>query len=164
VGSCQWQEPSSNATTIEAGGWVKRSQRTCRTDRPPARTDALFLRSRAPFRTLSSHTVVSILVANAIRRAGIKRPGQRAAAYAIREPAHVASGSASSRDRGAVTTQSRRQIYAKIAVRGPRSRPAARVSPVGYMDKPSRPARRHRPQQGVNSSCRRGINSARHLT
>ena len=53
------------------------------TGRPPARTDALFLRSRAPFRALCSHAAVSVLVANAMRRAGIKRPG-RGAAHLLR--------------------------------------------------------------------------------
>jgi site-specific recombinase XerD len=51
--------------------------------RPPAHTDALFLRSRAPFRALGSHCAVSMIVARAFRRSGINRPG-RGAAHLLR--------------------------------------------------------------------------------
>ena len=51
--------------------------------RPQARTDALFVCSRAPFRALGSHCAVSVLVASAIRRAGITRPS-RGAAHLLR--------------------------------------------------------------------------------
>ncbi len=51
--------------------------------RPAARTDALFLRSRAPYQGLGSHCAVSMIVARAIRRTGIKRPS-RGAAHLLR--------------------------------------------------------------------------------
>jgi len=51
--------------------------------RPQAHADALFLRSRAPFRALRSHAAVSVLVASAMRRAGITPPG-RGAAHLLR--------------------------------------------------------------------------------
>lgn len=51
--------------------------------RPQTCTDALFVRSRAPFRALASHCSVSVLVASAIQRSGIARPG-RGAAHLLR--------------------------------------------------------------------------------
>jgi len=51
--------------------------------RPQARTDALFIRSCAPFGALASHSAVSTLVDKAIRRAGIIRPS-RGAAHLLR--------------------------------------------------------------------------------
>jgi len=51
--------------------------------RPQARTDALFIRSCAPFGALASHSAVSTLVDKAIRRAGIMRPS-RGAAHLLR--------------------------------------------------------------------------------
>ena len=51
--------------------------------RPAGDTDALFLRSRAPFRALASHAAVSVLVARAMHRAGITRPS-RGAAHLLR--------------------------------------------------------------------------------
>jgi integrase/recombinase XerD len=64
--------------------------------RPLAHTDALFLRSRAPFRALGSHCAVSMIVASAFRRTGIKRPG-RGAAHLLRHylPFLTMSGDAS---------------------------------------------------------------------
>lgn len=51
--------------------------------RPRADTDILFIRSRAPYRSFSSHCAVSVIVAKAMRRAGIT--GQRrGAAHIIR--------------------------------------------------------------------------------
>ena len=88
--------------------------------RPPVRTDAVFLRSRAPFRALGSHCAVSVLVARAIRRAGIKRPA-RDAAHLLRHS--VASSmlrhGASLQDIAALLRHSSvetTQIYAKVDV------------------------------------------------
>lgn len=54
--------------------------------RPGGYPDALFLRSRAPFHALASHAAVSVLVARAMARAGITRPG-RGAAHLLRHSA-----------------------------------------------------------------------------
>lgn len=88
--------------------------------RPPAHTDALFLRSRAPFRALGSHCAVSMIVDSALRRAGIKRPGRGAAhllrhsvaSSMLRHGASLQEISALLRHRCIETTQ----IYAKIDV------------------------------------------------
>jgi integrase/recombinase XerD len=88
--------------------------------RPPAQTDALFLRSRAPWRALGSHCAVSVIVDRALRRAGIKRPGRGAAhllrhsvaSSMLRYGASLQEISALLRHRGIETTQ----IYAKIDV------------------------------------------------
>jgi len=88
--------------------------------RPSARTDALFLRSRAPFRALTSHSAVSVLVARALSRAGIKRPGRGAAhllrhsvaSEMLRQGASLQEVSALLRHRCIETTE----IYAKIDV------------------------------------------------
>lgn len=88
--------------------------------RPRAHTDALFLRSRAPFRAFASHAAVSVIVASAIRRAGIKRPGRGAAhllrhsvaSSMLRQGASLQEISALLRHRCIETTQ----IYAKVDV------------------------------------------------
>jgi integrase/recombinase XerD len=88
--------------------------------RPRAQTDALFLRSRAPFRELASHQAVSVLVARAIRRARIQRPGPGAAhllrhslaSSMLRQGASLQEISALLRHRSIETTE----IYAKIDV------------------------------------------------
>jgi site-specific recombinase XerD len=89
--------------------------------RPQARFDALFLRSRAPFRAFASHAAVSVLVASAIRRAGIKRL-VRGAAHLLRHSvatsmlqhgASLQEISALLRHQSIETTQ----IYAKVDVR-----------------------------------------------
>ncbi len=82
--------------------------------------DTLFLRSRAPYRGLGSHAAVSVIVANAIRRAGIKPPGRGAAhllrhsvaSSMLRQGASLQEISALLRHRSIETTQ----IYAKIDV------------------------------------------------
>ena len=88
--------------------------------RPCARTDVLFLRSRAPSRALASHSAVSVLVARALRRAGIKHPGRGAAhllrhsvaSAMLRQGASLQEVSALLRHRCIETTQ----IYAKVDV------------------------------------------------
>jgi site-specific recombinase XerD len=88
--------------------------------RPSARSDAVFLRSRAPFRPFGSHCAVSVLVDRAIRRAGIKRPGRGAAhllrhsvaSSMLRHGASLQDIAALLRHRSVETTQ----IYAKVDV------------------------------------------------
>jgi len=88
--------------------------------RPRAQSDAVFLRSRAPFRALRSHAAVSVLVARAMRRAGVERPGRGAAhllrhsvaSSMLRQGASLQDISALLRHRCIETTQ----IYAKVDV------------------------------------------------
>lgn len=88
--------------------------------RPAASTDALFLRSRAPFRGFRAHPTVSVIVASAIRRAGIKRPSRGAAhllrhslaTTMLRRGASLQEIAALLRHRSIETTQ----IYAKVDV------------------------------------------------
>jgi site-specific recombinase XerD len=89
-------------------------------DRPHADTDAVFLRSRAPFRTFRSHCAVSVIVDRALARAGVIRPS-RGAAHLLRHSAatamlrHGASlqeVAALLRHRSVTTTE----IYAKVDV------------------------------------------------
>lgn len=54
--------------------------------RPTVDTDRLFLRSRAPLRGLGSHCAVSVIVAKAMRRAGVT-PATRGAAHVLRHSA-----------------------------------------------------------------------------
>lgn len=88
--------------------------------RPRSHTDTLFLRSRAPFRGFRAHPAVSVIVARALRRAEIKRPGRGAAhllrhsvaSSMLRQGASLQELSALLRHRSIETTQ----IYAKIDV------------------------------------------------
>jgi len=88
--------------------------------RPRSDRETLFLRSRAPFRGFRSHAAVSVIVATAIRRAGIARPGRGAAhllrhsvaSSMLRQGASLQEISALLRHRSIDTTQ----IYAKIDV------------------------------------------------
>lgn len=88
--------------------------------RPPTHTDALFLRSRAPFRALGSHCAVSMIVTRAFHRAGIKRPSRGAAhllrhsvaSSMLRHGASLQEISVLLRHRSIETTQ----IYAKVDV------------------------------------------------
>jgi len=54
--------------------------------RPQTDTDVLFIRSRAPFRALASHSAVSVIVARAMRQAGVTCRG-RGAAHVLRHSA-----------------------------------------------------------------------------
>jgi integrase/recombinase XerD len=89
--------------------------------RPPASTDTLLLRSRAPFRGFRAHPAVSVIVASAMRRAGIKRPSRGAAhllrhsiaSAMLRHGASLQEISALLRHRSIETTE----IYAKVDVR-----------------------------------------------
>lgn len=89
--------------------------------RPAADTDALFLRTRAPWGALRSHCAVSVLVDRALRRAGVKRPARGAAhllrhsvaSSMLRQGASLQDIATLLRHRSVETTQ----IYAKVDVR-----------------------------------------------
>jgi len=89
--------------------------------RPRARDDAVFVRTRAPFRTLGSHAAVSVIVARAMRRAKVKRPARGAAhllrhsvaSSMLRQGASLQDIAALLRHRSVETTQ----IYAKVDVK-----------------------------------------------
>jgi site-specific recombinase XerD len=88
--------------------------------RPKTASDAVFVRSRAPFRAFASHCAVSVLVDRAIKRAGILRPG-RGAAHLLRHSlaSSMLRHGASLQDistllrHGSIETT---QIYAKVDV------------------------------------------------
>ncbi|MBD3335460.1 MAG: tyrosine-type recombinase/integrase [Candidatus Eisenbacteria bacterium] len=87
-----------------------------------ASTDALFLRSRAPFRGFRTHSTVSVIVAGAIRRAQVKPPSRGAAhllrhsiaTTMLRRGASLQEISALLRHRSIETTQ----VYAKVDIAG----------------------------------------------
>ena len=91
-----------------------------RDGRPRASTDAVFLRSRAPVRGLRGHSTVSVIVASAMRRAGVARPARGAAhllrhsiaSSMLRHGASLQDISALLRHRSVETTA----IYAKVDV------------------------------------------------
>jgi integrase/recombinase XerD len=93
-----------------------------REGRPAGCADALFVRTRAPFRALRSHCAVSVLVDRAIRRAGIERPARGAAhllrhslaSSMLRQGASLQDIATLLRHRSVETTQ----IYAKVDVTG----------------------------------------------
>jgi integrase/recombinase XerD len=88
----------------------------------PAQSDALFLRTRAPYRALGSHATVSVIVGRAFRRAGVRRPCRGAAhllrhsfaSSMLRRGASLQEISTILRHRSIETTR----IYAKVDVRG----------------------------------------------
>jgi len=88
--------------------------------RPLAHTDALFVRSRAPFRALGSHCAVSVIVDRALRRAKVTRPSRGAAhllrhslaSSMLRQGASLQDISLLLRHRSIETTQ----IYAKVDI------------------------------------------------
>ena len=89
--------------------------------RPRTRDDALFVRSRAPFRALGSQAAVSVIVDRALRRAEVKRPARGAAhllrhsvaSSMLRQGASLQDIAVLLRHRSVETTQ----IYAKVDVR-----------------------------------------------
>lgn len=91
-----------------------------REGRPPTAVDTLFIRSRAPFRTLASHCAVSVLVAQAMRRAGVTCPSRGAAhvlrhsmaSSMLRQGASLQEIAGVLRHRSIATTE----IYAKVDV------------------------------------------------
>ena len=88
--------------------------------RPQTFSDALFVRSRAPFRGLGSHCAVSMIVSEAIRRSRINRPSRGAAhllrhslaSSMLRHGASLQDISVLLRHRSIETTQ----IYAKVDI------------------------------------------------
>jgi site-specific recombinase XerD len=88
--------------------------------RPQTNFDNVFIRSRAPFRAFGSHSAVSVVVAQAMRRAGVSCPS-RGAAHVLR---HSAASSmlrqgASLQEIGSILRHSSietTQIYAKVDV------------------------------------------------
>jgi site-specific recombinase XerD len=54
--------------------------------RPPTQSETLFVRSRAPFQALKSHSGISMTVVRTMHRAGVKCPG-RGAAHILRHSA-----------------------------------------------------------------------------
>jgi site-specific recombinase XerD len=88
--------------------------------RPPTCAEALFVRSRAPFRGLASHCAVSVIVDRAIERAQVNRPSRGAAhllrhslaSSMLRNGASLQDISVLLRHRSIETTQ----IYAKVDI------------------------------------------------
>jgi len=88
--------------------------------RPTTDTDVLFIRSRAPFRAFTSHCAVSVIVAHAMRQAGIIRQSRgaahilrhSAATSMLRQGASLQDIADVLRHRSIQTTQ----IYAKVDV------------------------------------------------
>lgn len=88
--------------------------------RPRTDSDVLFIRSRAPFCAFASHCAISVLVAQAMRRAGVTCPSRgaahvlrhTAATSMLRRGASLQDIAAILRHRSIETTQ----IYAKVDV------------------------------------------------
>lgn len=88
--------------------------------RPRTEAEALFVRCRAPFRAFRSHAAVSVIVAQALRRAHVPRPSRGAAhllrhslaTSMLRQGATLQDVAAVLRHRSIETTQ----IYAKVDV------------------------------------------------
>jgi site-specific recombinase XerD len=88
--------------------------------RPPTKADTLFVRCRAPFRALGSHSAVSVIVDRALKRAKVVRPSRGAAhllrhsvaTSMLRQGASLQDIAAILRHRSVETTQ----IYAKVDI------------------------------------------------
>ena len=88
--------------------------------RPQTGADTLFIRSRAPFRALASHCAISVVVARAMRRAGVTCPSRGAAhvlrhfvaSSMLRQGASLQEIAVILRHRSITTTE----IYAKVDV------------------------------------------------
>jgi site-specific recombinase XerD len=88
--------------------------------RPQSDADRVFIRSRAPFRALASHSAVSVIVTRAMRRAGVTCPS-RGAAHLLRHSAATSmlGQGASLQEIGAILRHcsiETTQIYAKVDV------------------------------------------------
>ena len=91
-----------------------------REGRPHTATDTLFIRSRAPFRGLANHCAISMIVAQAMRRAGVTCPSRGAAhvlrhsvaSSMLRQGASLQEIAGVLRHRSIATTE----IYAKVDV------------------------------------------------
>lgn len=90
--------------------------------RPQTDADALFVRSRAPFGAFANHCAISVVVAQAMRRAGVKCPSRGAAhvlrhsvaTSMLREGTSLQDIAAILGHRSITTTQ----IYAKVDLNG----------------------------------------------
>ncbi len=90
--------------------------------RRPIDNDTLFIRSRAPFRAFASHCAISVIVAQAMRRAGVRCPSRGAAhvlrhsmaSSMLRQGASLQEIAGVLRHRSIATTE----IYAKVDVVG----------------------------------------------
>jgi integrase/recombinase XerD len=88
--------------------------------RHPIDNDTLFIRSRAPFRPFASHCAISVIVAQAMRRAGVRCPSRGAAhvlrhsvaSSMLRQGASMQEIAGVLRHRSIATTE----IYAKVDV------------------------------------------------
>ena len=88
--------------------------------RPQTAVDALFIRSRAPFRALANHAAISMIAAQAMRRAGVVCPSRGAAhvlrhsvaSSMLRQGASLQEIAGVLRHRSTATTE----IYAKVDV------------------------------------------------
>jgi integrase/recombinase XerD len=88
--------------------------------RPQTTVDTLFVRSRAPFRALANHCAISMIVARAMRRAGVTCPSRGAAhvlrhsvaSSMLRQGSSLQEIAAVLRHRSIATTE----IYAKVDV------------------------------------------------
>jgi site-specific recombinase XerD len=88
--------------------------------RPESDADALFIRSRAPFRAFADHCAISMIVAQAMRRAGVVCPSRGAAhvlrhsvaSSMLRQGASLQEIAVILRHRSITTTE----IYAKVDV------------------------------------------------
>jgi len=88
--------------------------------RPQTSVDALFIRSRAPFRALANHCAISMIAAQAMRRAGVVCPSRGAAhvlrhsvaSSMLRHGASLQDIAGVLRHRSIATTE----IYAKVDV------------------------------------------------
>lgn len=86
--------------------------------RPRTDTEVLFIRSRAPYRAFASHCAISVIVAKAMRRAGVTCPSRgaahvlrhSAATSMLRQGASLQDIAAILRHRSTATTE----IYAKV--------------------------------------------------
>lgn len=91
-----------------------------RNARHPIENDTLFLRSRAPYRAFASHAAISVIVAQAMRRAGVRCPSRGAAhvlrhsiaSSMLRQGASLQEIADVLRHRSIATTE----IYAKVDV------------------------------------------------
>jgi site-specific recombinase XerD len=88
--------------------------------RPQTDSDTLFIRSRAPFRALANHCAISMVVIQAMRRAGVTCPSRGAAhvlrhsiaSSMLRQGASLQEIAGVLRHRSIATTE----IYAKIDI------------------------------------------------
>ena len=112
-GHCQTRLPLTQEVGHAVVGYLQGG-------RPHTDTEVLFVRSRAPFRALGSHCAISVIVAKALRRAGVSCRSRGAAhvlrhsvaTSMLRQGASLQDIAAVLRHRSIETTQ----IYAKVDV------------------------------------------------